>query len=111
MECLSREEWLIDPIQTLTFQRGGDVVLKKTADMPPTYPDASRLALEQGVVSIEATVSRTGCVQAAVVVNGVTPHLDAAAILAVSQWQFTPPTLDGAQIPLAFTASVEFTLR
>jgi len=39
------------------------------------------------------------------------PLLDAAALDAVRQWQFTPTTLNGQAVPVIMTVTVNFTLQ
>jgi len=39
------------------------------------------------------------------------PLLDAAAIEAVRQWQYTPTLLNGVPVPVIMTVTVNFTLR
>jgi protein TonB len=39
------------------------------------------------------------------------PLLDAAAIAAVEQWQFTPTLLNGQAVPVVMTVTVVFSLR
>jgi protein TonB len=39
------------------------------------------------------------------------PLLDAAAMEAVRQWQYTPTLLNGVPVPVIMTVTVNFTLR
>ena len=39
------------------------------------------------------------------------PLLDAAALDAVKQWQFTPTLLNGVPVPVIMTVTVQFTLQ
>jgi protein TonB len=39
------------------------------------------------------------------------PLLDAAALDAVRQWEFTPTLLNGNPVPVVMTVTVNFTLR
>jgi protein TonB len=64
----------------------------------------------QGVVIIEATIAPNGRVQAAKVLRSI-PMLDAAALDAVRQWQFTPTLLNGEPVPVIMTVTVNFTLQ
>ena len=63
----------------------------------------------QGVVIIEATIGPTGKVQDARVLRSI-PLLDAAALDAVRQWEFTPTLLNGVPVPVIMTVTVQFTL-
>jgi protein TonB len=64
----------------------------------------------QGVVIVEATIGSDGSVQNARVLRSI-PLLDAAALDAVKQWQFTPTLLNGVPVPVIMTVTVQFTLQ
>ena len=66
----------------------------KVKDMRPEYPPVAQSARVQGVVIIEAVIDESGNVTNARVVRSI-PLLDAAALDAVSQWQFTPTEVNG----------------
>ena len=74
------------------------------------YPPIAQSARVQGVVIIEATIGPNGTVQEAKVLRSI-PLLDAAALDAVQQWQFTPTLLNGVPVPVIMTVTVNFTLQ
>ena len=82
----------------------------KTRDVKPVYPAIAQSARVQGVVIIEATIGPNGAVQEAKVLRSI-PLLDAAALDAVKQWQFTPTLLNGVPVPVIMTVTVQFTLQ
>ena len=82
----------------------------KVKDVRPVYPAIAQSARVQGVVIIEATIGPTGTVQDAKVLRSI-PLLDAAALDAVRQWQFTPTLLNGVPVPVIMTVTVNFTLQ
>ncbi|MGE0450691.1 MAG: energy transducer TonB, partial [Vicinamibacterales bacterium] len=82
----------------------------KVKDVRPVYPAIAQSARVQGVVIIEATIGPDGSVQEAKVLRSI-PLLDAAAIEAVKQWQFTPTLLNGVPVPVIMTVTVNFTLQ
>jgi protein TonB len=82
----------------------------KTKDVRPVYPSIAQSARVQGVVIIEATLGPNGTVTDAKVLRSI-PLLDAAALDAVRQWQFTPTTLNGQPVPVIMTVTVNFTLQ
>lgn len=89
---------------------GGAVPLpKKTKDVRPVYPAIAQSANVQGVVILEATIGPDGRVTDARVLRSI-PLLDAAALDAVKQWEFTPSTLNGQPVPVLMTVTVNFTL-
>jgi protein TonB len=83
---------------------------QKIKDVRPVYPAIAQSARVQGIVIIEATIGPNGSVQEAKVLRSI-PLLDAAALEAVKQWQFTPTTLNGVPVPVIMTVTVNFTLQ
>lgn len=84
---------------------------KKVKDVRPEYPTDMQQKRVQGMVSIEATMSDTGCVSSARVVKSPALGLSLAALRAVSGWMFEPTTVDGKAVPVTMTVTVNFTLR
>ncbi|HEY8150513.1 MAG TPA: energy transducer TonB [Vicinamibacteria bacterium] len=75
----------------------------------PVYPDVARQARVQGVVIMECTIDAQGKVSDVRVLRGV-PLLDAAAIDAVRQWEYTPTLVNGVPVPVIMTVTVNFRL-
>jgi TonB family protein len=82
----------------------------KTKDARPVYPDIAQSTRVQGVVILEAIIDPDGTVANARVLRSI-PLLDAAALSAVSQWQFTPTQLNGQPVAVIMTVTVNFTLQ
>ena len=82
----------------------------KVRDARPVYPPIAQSARVQGVVIIEAVIGPDGKVQEAKVLRSI-PLLDAAALDAVRQWQYTPTLLNGIPVPVIMTVTVNFTLN
>jgi protein TonB len=82
----------------------------KTKNVLPEYPAAAKSAGVQGVVIIEAVIGADGKVADAKVLRSV-PQLDAAAVAAVKQWEFTPTLLNGKAVPVVMTVTVNFKLK
>jgi protein TonB len=82
----------------------------KTKNVTPGYPEAARSARVQGIVIIEAVIGADGKVADAKVLRSV-PQLDAAAVAAVKQWEFTPTLLNGKAVPVVMTVTVNFKLK
>ena len=91
--------------------RGGGNIKppQETKDVRPQYPSIAQSARVQGVVIIEATIGPNGRVADARVLRS-TPLLDAAALDAVRQWEFSPTLLNGVPVPVIMTVTVQFTL-
>jgi TonB family protein len=83
---------------------------KKIVDVRPIYPESAKKQRHQGVVVLEATIGRTGCVNAIDVLRGVGPDLNSAALRAVSGWRYTPTLLNGAPVPVVMSVTVNFRL-
>ena len=79
----------------------------KTKDVRPQYPLNAQSTRVQGVVIIEATIAADGKVQDARVLRSI-PLLDAAALDAVRQWEFTPTLVNGVPVPVIMTVTVQF---
>ena len=76
----------------------------------PVYPPEAQRARVQGVVIIEATIGADGRVTNARVIRSI-PLLDAAALDAVRQWEYTPTIVDGRAVPVIITVTVNFTVQ
>jgi TonB family protein len=88
---------------------GGDVkppVLTKRVEAVPTAESLqSRIS---GMVIIEVVVDESGHVADARVLKPLPYGLDAAAIAAVKQWEFSPGTLNGKPVPVLYNVTVQF---
>ena len=83
---------------------------EKTRDVAPLYPAIAQSARVQGIVIIEATIGADGRVTDVNVLRSI-PLLDAAALTAVRQWEFSPTLLNGIPVPVIMTVTVNFTLQ
>jgi TonB family protein len=89
---------------------GGNVTApKKIKDVPPVYPAIAQSAGVQGVVILEVTIGADGRVADARVIRSI-PLLDASALDAVRQWEFTPTLLNGVPTAIIMSATVNFVL-
>jgi protein TonB len=77
----------------------------------PQYPEAARKARMQGVVILEAIITKVGNVESVRVLRGLNPLLDNAAMRAVQQWKYKPATFNGRPVPVYLTVTVTFTLQ
>jgi len=90
---------------------GGDIKPPvKTKDVRPEYPEAAIAEGRQGIAIIEATVGPDGIVTDTKVIRSIGEDLDNAAVVAVSQWEFTPTLLNGVPVPVIMTVTVNFML-
>jgi TonB family protein len=89
---------------------GGDIKPPvKIKDAKPVYPPEAQAARIQGVVMIEAIIGVDGRVTGTRLIRSV-PQLDAAALDAVRQWEYTPTTLAGKPVEVIMTVTVNFSM-
>ena len=82
----------------------------KIKDVAPKYPSVALAARAEGVVILEATIGLTGMVEDVRILRSI-PLLDAAALEAVRQWEYSPTLLNGVPVPVLITVTVNFTLH
>ena len=90
---------------------GGDVQAANLIhQVNPVYPALARQTRIQGVVVMEAVISKDGSVDRLRVISGH-PFLSQAAIDAVKQWRYRPTMLNGEPVDVITTITVTFTLQ
>lgn len=90
---------------------GGKVEFpKRVSYVAPVYPPIAQSARIEGTVILEATIDENGAVVNLRVLKSI-PLLDAAAKDAVSNWRYSPTTLNGVRVPLIMTVTVTFKLH
>ena len=75
----------------------------------PQYPAIARAARIQGVVVLQATISKSGSIENLRVISGP-PMLQQAAIDAVRSWRYKPYLLNGEPVEVETTINVVFNL-
>ncbi|HUY14725.1 MAG TPA: energy transducer TonB [Terriglobia bacterium] len=89
---------------------GGQVEAAKLIFGPkPEYPQLAKMARIQGVVRLEALISKDGTIKDLKVMSGH-PLLVKSAIDAVSRWRYQPTLLNGDAVEVATEIDVNFTL-
>ena len=81
----------------------------KIRDGKPVYPAEALASKVSGLVIIQATIDGEGKVRGTRVLKSI-PMLDAAAVEAVRQWEFTPTLLNGVPKPVMMTLTINFSL-
>jgi protein TonB len=76
----------------------------------PPYPEIARRSKLEGVVVLEAVITKTGSVEEVKVLRALHPVLDQAALNAVKQWKYEPAILNGKPVKVYFTVTVTFKL-
>lgn len=95
---------------TATAPAGGetrDAVLVKS--VPPQYPNAALRRRQEGWVQVEFTVTSSGSVANARVLDADPPRtFDRAALDAVQRWSFNPAMRNGAAVEATVRRRIEF---
>ncbi len=104
---ISQETKTSDPMR-ITADVVQPVLIHK---VNPEYPEIARKARIQGVVILEAVITKDGTVENVKVLRGVHPILDQSAANAAQQWRYKPATLNGKPVKVYFTITVKFTLK
>jgi TonB family protein len=82
----------------------------KIRNVPPVYPPDAMANHVGGVVALEAIIDEGGLIAGVRILRSI-PALDAAALDAVRQWQFTPTLLNGTPTAIIMTVTVNFSAR
>ncbi len=91
---------------------GGEVKEpREISRVQPQYPEAARKARLQGIVILEAIITKSGAVDSVRVLRGLNPLLDTAAMQAVNRWRYEPATFNGRPVPVYLTVTVTFKLQ
>jgi len=77
----------------------------------PQYTELARRSRLQGTVIVQATIDESGNVRDVRVLKGLQMGLDRSAVDAVSQWRFTPATLNGRALKVLYTLTINFTVQ
>jgi len=100
------------PDHCSTLSVGGCILAPvKVHDVHPYYPTSLAAAGIEGRVFLAAQIGTDGLVSGVRAVKPAPADLVAAAILAVSQWEFAPTHLDGSPIDTRMNVTVNFARR
>jgi protein TonB len=75
----------------------------------PAYPPLAKAARIQGVVKLEAIISKSGTIENLQIISGHRLLVE-AAVQAVRQWRYRPTILNGEPVEVITTIEVHFTL-
>jgi periplasmic protein TonB len=89
----------------LSHMSAGDLIRK----VQPMYPPLARSARIQGVVVLQALISKQGTIENLTILTGH-PMLAPAAIEAVRQWRYRPYMLNGEPVEVETQVTVNFSL-
>lgn len=88
----------------------GDREMKLVHRVRPAYPEAARRAHTQGTVSLYVLIDRNGSVTKPKVIQSAGVLLDQAAMDAVKQWKYDPPTCGGQNASMEADISVVYSI-
>jgi protein TonB len=95
------------PGSTAPIRVGGTIAMpRKVYDVAAIYPESMRPSGVTGTVILEVIIERDGKVRSAKVLRSSAAAFGEAAVDAVKQWRYEPVQLNGAAVPIIFTASV-----
>jgi len=77
----------------------------------PVYPELAQRVRLQGTVRLTIVINEEGFVYELRTVEGNNPILEAAAIDAVKQWQYSPTLLNGEPVAAQATVTITFELK
>jgi TonB family protein len=90
---------------------GGDIQRpQKIVHVDPIYPEQAKADRLEGMVIVETVIATNGTVMDVEVIRSAHPLLDAAAVEAVSRWEYTPTLLNGEPVELMMSVNVTFSL-
>jgi periplasmic protein TonB len=89
----------------LSHMNEGNLIRK----VQPTYPALARSARIQGIVMLQAVISKQGTIENLIVLTGH-PMLVPAAIVAVRQWHYRPYILNNEPVEVETQITVNFSL-
>jgi len=96
--------------QTGRTRVGGNIAAGNLiSQVTPNYPAVAKEAGIQGVVVLEAEISKQGAVENLSVISGH-PLLIQAAIDAVKQWRYRPVLVNNEAVPVVTTVTVNFAI-
>ena len=90
---------------------GGDIKRPdKIVHVDPVYPDQAKAERIEGMVIVEAVIATDGTIMDVDVIRSAHPLLDAAAVEAVRQWEYTTTELNGERVELVMSVNVTFAI-
>jgi protein TonB len=89
---------------------GGNVAqANRLSFVNPVYPAEAKQNRIQGIVSLEATIDKTGRIASLSVLSGP-GELVPSAVAAVQQWVYRPTLLNGEPVTVITTIDVNYSL-
>ncbi|HEY2325287.1 MAG TPA: energy transducer TonB [Thermoanaerobaculia bacterium] len=110
--CLDEDPPSNEPVLPLS-RTGGDVVAPvKIHSVEPSFPENVRRDMKSGassIVILQAIITKHGCLRSVRPIRqSPYPELNGAAIYAMSQWKFSPATLNGKPVDVIYNLTLNF---
>lgn len=102
----------IGATQEPVYKPGDGITLPRVIkEVKPRYSPSALKAKVQGTVWLRAVVQSDGMVGDVQISRSLEESLDAEAIQAAKQWEFTPGTREGKPVAVEITIELTFTLK
>lgn len=94
-------------VRTVTWEELKDQPARVKGPMP-SYPEQLRSKPVPGHALVDFVIDTEGKVRVPTVTNSSAPEFGHAALAAIKQWRFEPPTVDGRSVNVHVTRSFSF---
>lgn len=101
---------VLQPAAKALFVKGDIAAPRKVHSIAPKYTETARKEKIQGVVILQAVITKAGVVEEVEVLKGLPYGLTEVAIEALEQWTFEPATLDGEPVDVYYNLTFNFRL-
>lgn len=101
---------VLQPAAKALFVKGDVTAPRKVDSVAPKYTEAAREQKIQGVVILQAVITKEGVVEEVEVLRGLPYGLTEVAIEALEQWTFEPATLEGEPVDVYYNLTFNFQL-
>jgi TonB family protein len=101
---------VLQPAAKAMFVKGDIVAPRKIHAVSPKYTEVARKEGIQGVVVLQAVITKEGIVEEVEVHKGLPYGLTETAIEALKQWTFEPATLEGEPVDVYYNLTFNFRL-
>ena len=113
--CLNEDPPSNEAVLPLSHTGGEIVAPVKIHSVDPNFPENVRRDMRAGASSIiilEAVITKHGCVRSVRPIRQTPyPELNGAAVYAMSQWKFSPGTLNGKPVDVIYNLTINFKTR
>ena len=105
-----------DETMTALYRPGGSIQAPRALErVEPQFHESVRKSMGRNtnvLIIVEAVITKTGCVRnLRLIKQSPYPELNGAALLALSQWKFTPGYLDRKPVDVQFGLTINFKIN